>query len=106
MNSQEKLQMINGLLREVEVEEKTTLPVSCVLGSANQGGNVSYALSGRLNLHETAVIGNFNEEEPETIKEAVRSAYKEMLNKLSESLIKLQAAAPEELEEEDGSSET
>lgn len=107
MNPQEKLQMINGLLREVETEENTTLPIACALGSANSGGKISFALNGRVDLQESAVIGEFNEEEPESVKDAVRTAYKEMLQKLSDSLAKVgeTSSEPESTEEETDSSE-
>ena len=121
MNPAEQLTTLSQLLKEVESEEFQNMPVVCRLGSANQGGKLSFALNGRLDIEESALIGNkeiieaLEQGNNDEVKSAIKKSYAVILKCLAKKLSQVSieeskedVTTDDDLEEteEDGSSET
>lgn len=112
MNPTEQLTTLNQLLREVESEEFQNMPAVCRLGSANQGGKLSFALNGKIVIEENALIGSkeitdaLEKGNSDEAKAAIRKTYAVILKGLAKKLSQVSIEEPKEEATDDGLEET
>jgi DNA-binding protein YbaB len=95
MNAEEQTRMLKEALNEVLQEKKDQLPLDCAFQTINDGGRISFRLTGRVNVHENIDLSDselnkaLNESDTEVIKNIVNDAYKDVAEKILANLKQL-----------------